>query len=801
MFNSYFNSTFRSLWKNRLYTFINVIGLAVGLAGFMLIMIYISGELSYDKHHKDSERIYRVAMDLEMSGNITKAAVSGGMLGILMHDELKEVEAYTRMVHYPRSVLFSYEDQKIYFDDILYADSSFFDFFSYKTYAGDPADALREPYSLVLTRSGAERIFGSEDPIGKSILWNGKDTYVVRALIEDPVQASHIHFEALVSFSTLESIEPYRTYINTLYAFVTFNYVRLYEGFDPEDVKAPLDSLVMRHMGERMKESGAGFSFYLQPVRDIYLHSHLRHEFKANGNISNLYIFSAIAIFILLIACINFITLSTARSVKRSLEVGVRKVFGAEKRNLILQFLFESMVMAFISMLFAIALVEFMEPSIEQLSGASISIRMGDIRYYLLMLVGLTALVGLLSGLYPAFVISAYNPLGIIQKRISAGYRSSWFRNSMVVLQFLITIFLVSGTMIIYMQLNFIKNKDTGISLEDRIIVPLRGSAMINKYEDVKTGFLQVKGVEAVTASSTYPGKFRQRAGFYPEGSSRNDMWMLQNVQVDHNYFEVMNVDLVEGYGFSENPDIDTLNVIVNEALVAEAGWENPIGKFVGIPMGEESADIKLNVIGVVSDFNYASLHESVKPLLIMHDPQRLSNITVKISPAGFTSSINDLEREWDRFFPGQPFTFLVLEDDFAQLYKADIRLSEVFIWFTLLAIFIACMGLFGLSSFITSQRTREIGIRKVLGSSAGQIIYMFIRSFALLVLIAAVLAIPLSWYGMHEWLQNFAHQTPMHWWIFPAAAILALLVSTATVFLQSFRASSKNPVDAIRWE
>ncbi len=784
-----------------MYTFINMLGLAVGLSGFMLIMIYVYSEISYDKHHPDSKNTYRVAMNLEMAGNITKAAVSGGTLGLLMHEEIKEVAAYTRLLHYPRTVLMTSGDQKIYFEDIIYADSSFFDFFSYKAYLGEPAEALREPYSLVLTRSGANRLFGDDDPIGKSIKWNTTDNYIVRAVIEDPVQPTHIHFEALASFSTLENIAPYNRYINTLYAFVVLNYVKLYEGYGSEDVKPAIDSLVERHMGEGMKDSGATFDFYLQPIEDIYLHSHLRHELKANGDIKNLYIFSAIAVFILLIACINFITLTMARSIKRSVEVGIRKVFGAERRNLVFQFLSESIILALLSMLLAIILVEIMIPEIAHLSGSKLSLSLADAGNYFLLLFGITIVVGVLSGLYPAYIISAFSPLIVMRKRINAAYKTSWFRNVIIVLQFLITIFLLCGTIVIYLQLDFVKNKDTGISLENRIVIPLRGSGMISKYRDTKASFESLPGVEGVTASSSYPGKFEQRAGFYPEGSSRNDMWMLQNVQVDYNYLEVMDIKLLEGQNFSLNPEVDSLNVLVNEALVNEAGWENALGKYIGIPMSEDVDDVKLNVIGVVGDFNFASLHESVKPLVIMSDPSRMVNVTVKISPAGFSETLNEMELIWGNNFPGQPFNYFLLEDEFKRLYFADMKLFEVFTWFTFLAIFIACMGLFGLSSFMTAQRNKEIGIRKVMGSSSLKVLLLLIRSFASLILVAAIVAIPLSWYGMHVWLQNFANQTPLYWWIFPLGALLAIFAAVATVGFQSYKAANKNPVDAIRWE
>ncbi|MEE4255474.1 MAG: FtsX-like permease family protein, partial [Bacteroidales bacterium] len=771
------------------------------IAGFMLIMIYIYGELSYDRHHPDYRNTYRVAMDLEMSGNITRAAVSGGLLGVLMHQEIKEVASYTRMVQYPREVLFTWDDRKLYFDHIMFADSSFFDFFQYDPYLGDASEALRKPYSLVLTRSSAKRIFGDTDPIGKQISWDNGESYVVRAVIEDPVYPSHIQFGALASFSTLENIPPYNRFINMLSAFVTFNYVKLHEGYTPDDIKAPLDSLVLKHMGEDIRESGAGFSFYLQPVKDIHLHSHLRHEISENGNINNVYIFTAVAAFILLIACINFIILATARASTRLLEVGVRKVYGALRRNLVCRFMIESVLTAIIGMSLAIGMIEVMLPEIEQLAGSDIHNTMGNVRHYIGYLLLLTLVVGLLSGIYPSIVIASQSPLGIIQRRSTGKSGKPWFRNVMVTLQFLITIFLICGTVAIYLQIEFVKNKDTGISLDNKIVIPLRGKNMIDKYTEAKGEFNQIAGVEAVTSSSSYPGNFRLRRAFYPEGASRNDMWMLLFTHVEQNFFDVMDIDLILGQGFSKNHEVDSLHAIVNEALVREAGWNDPLGKFVAIPGQEEQMDIKYRIIGVVQDFNYASLHESVKPLLILHDPGRAGNITIEVNPVNFAGTMQLLEEKWDELYPGQPFNYFILSENFNRLYNSDIRLSEVFVWFTLLAVFIACMGLFGLSAYMTEQKSREIGIRKVLGSSSFQVILMFVKSYYFLIFIAALLAIPLSWYAMDVWLQNFSARTPLYWWIFALSAVVAMLVAGLTIAAQSYRAASRNPVDSIRWE
>lgn len=791
----------RNFWKNKRYTLINIMGMAVGLAGFSLIMIFVQGEQCYDRHHPDAKNIYRVAMNLEMSGNITPAAVSGGTLGMLMADELKEVESYTRVVHFPRPVLFTAGDQKIYFNDILFADSLFFEFFRYDVYSGELDNALSEPNALVLTRSGAEKLFGALDPVGQTVNWNNTGSYVVRAVIEDPYLPTHIHFEALASFPSLETMPPYSNYINTLYAFVTLNYVRLHPQYGPADVKAPLDSLVVRHMGEGMKDSGAVFDFFLQAVEDIYLHSDLRHELQANGNAGNLTVFIAIAFFILLIASINFITLSTARSIKRAMEVGVRKVFGAGRKMLIMQFLAESLIMAFIAMLLSIVLIEVFLPEMLHLAEAGFVPEFSKPGRYIFPLLILTLMVGILSGIYPAFVLSSHSPLGIIQKRLSASYRASWFRNSMVVVQFMITVLLICGTLIVYLQLSYMQNKDTGISLENKLVLPLQGRAMIDKYEQLRSSMLNVPGVEAVTASSAYPGNFRQRSGFYPEGSERTSMWMLQNVQVDHNYFDVMEIELTSGHGFSENAGVDSLNVIVNQALVEEAGWTEPLDKFVGVPMGEERNDIKMKVIGVVRDFNYASLHESIKPLLIQHQPGRLANVTIKITPGFNDELLSDMEAVWLSYFPAQPFNYFFLQDDFFRLYHDDKKLSEVLSWFAILALFIACIGLFGLTSFMTAQRTKEIGIRKVLGSSILQVMMFLSRGFLLLVIIASAVAVPLAWYGMYAWLGNFSNQTPLHWWIFPLSAMLALTVALASVIFQIYSAATKNPVDAIRWE
>ncbi|MBI9039503.1 MAG: ABC transporter permease [Bacteroidales bacterium] len=801
MIKNYFKSAFRNLIRNKLFSAINILGLAIGLASFYLIIIYVINEIDYDKHHKRSDDIYRVIMRTDMSGNVIEAAVSGGILGKILYEELPEVLKYTRFYQTPRPVLLSSGEKDFNQDKILFVDSSFFEVFSYDFVSGDPKTVLIEPFSLVITENIAKKFFGDENPIGKSIKWNNSDNYIVKGLIKNQEHNSHINSEIFASHSSLYQHSLLKYYVDNLFAFVTQNYVVLNENALAQRVEEKIPELVKKYMGNGMDETGANFEFFLQPIKSIHLHSDLVHELESNGDINNVYMFSVIAILILLIACINFVNLSTAGSSMRALEVGIRKVCGANKAMLFRQYIIESLIISIISLIIAYLFIELFLPFFNEVTGKEFSVDFFSNWQFSLAFIVLTIFIGFLSGTYPAIYLSAFNPLKVLKGNTTKGSGRSMFRNIMVIIQFTISIILICSTIVIYKQLSYIKNKDIGINKDDLLVIPMRGGDVISKYQTIKAELSNLNGVKNVSASSSFLGKFGQRRGYYAEGTLRRNTFMILNLQVDDNYLNMMEIDLLSGRNFFKDSELDSNAIIINKALMDHLGWKEAIGKSIYIAADSIINDYQLKVIGVMDNFNYASLHEEIKPLLIHVQANRLRYIYVKINPSDQKKVLSTIESKWNELNPDTPFDYFFQESKFGELYSSEQKMGNLFIYFSILAIFIALLGLFGLSLFSINQRVKEIGIRKVLGSGVFEIVSFLSINFLKLVLISSVIAIPIAWFSMNKWLQNFAFSTQLSWWIFVVSALFAILISLITVILQSYFSAIKNPVDSLRYE
>jgi putative ABC transport system permease protein len=803
MFKNYLTTAFRSLLKNKLFSLINIFGLAIGLACFTMIILYVEDELSYDKHHDHAENIYRLSLTGNMGGNNFHAAVTGGPVGELMQNEIPEVEEHVTLYHNTRPILFEVGEHKFYQDGIAYVDSTFFKMFKYEFIAGDPHSALDHPNSIVLTQSLAKKFFGDQDVMSQTIRWSNNQNMVVKGIVRDPVHRSHMNFGVFASMSSLSSNPRMWNYINSLWALMTHNYVRVKEGTTLEMLNEKIGPVADAYLNEVDDEYSARMEIIPQRVTDIHLHSKLLHELDDNGNMSSVWIFSAIAFLVLIVACINFVNLTTAKSSKRALEVGVRKVFGASRKLLFRQFISESLIISLISLFISIILVELFLPFFVNLAGVEFGYRWLMNWPFLLFLFLIAVLVGLLSGTYPALFLSGYKPIKVLKGDTFRGGRRSYFRNAMVVMQFAISVFLSFSTLAIYRQLQFLQNKDIGINKEDVIIIPLRGSGLTAKYETMQDEFRLVPGVKDVSASSTYLGNFEQRRSYYPEGTPRQAAYMINNVQVDYNYLEMMNVNLLTGRDFNPNRQLDSNAIIINETLMKKLGWkEATLGKHIYIPIGDSaSGDRPLKIVGVVKDFNFASLHAPVEPLLIGLEPGRFNYLDVKIDHQNVQATLGMIESKWQEFSPDQPFDYFFQDTRFDSFYVAETQMTNLFIYFSVLALFIAAIGLFGLALYTTERRTKEIGIRKVFGGSVQQILKLLTREFIRWVIIANLIAWPLAWYFMHTWLQHFAYQTNIAWWIFALSAIFSLLIALITVSWQSIRATMKNPVEALRWE
>jgi len=799
MIKSYFRLAIRHLFKNKVFSLINIIGLAIGFACSFLIFLHVYTELSYDDHFEDADYIYRLAVKASMSDNAFEAAVTGGPLAQILQRELPEVINYTRLRE-GRMTLLTADDKSFYEEKILYADSSFFELFSFEIIAGDPDKALIHPYSLVLTEKIAKKFFGDSNPIGKEIKWNNNQNYIVTGVVKNLEKKTHLDFDILTSFSTLYQNERWRNFIQSLFAYSTLNYIKVHRGTNPEDLETKIAGVVDKHMSEGLAEYGGTYDVFLQPITSIYLHSNILHELRTNSDVSFVYIFTAVAILILIIACINFVNLSTAKSLKRSLEVGIRKVFGANKGMLFRQFISESILIVVISLILAIVLFNLALPVFNNLTDNNFTMGLFFDWNYLLFMVGIVIIVGFLSGSYPALYLSRFKPISVLKGFFLAGSKKYGFRNVMVVVQFIISVFLIAGTLLIYRQISYINNKDLGIDNKNLAVIALRNRSMTQNYSSLKAEMENLPGVLEVTGSSSYLGNFQQRRGFYPEGGTVDNMILMLHLQTDPNYLEVLNAHFLQGRNFFENSKADSNAIIINKAYLEELGWNDPLGKNIYIP-GEGDVGYPLKIIGVIDNFNFASLHEDVMPLIIMNQPERIRYLSIKINPEDKKQVLSLISSKWEELFPEYPFEYFMQQTKYEEMYSSEVNMSRLFVYFTILAIFIAALGLFGLSSFTTEQRTREIGIRKVLGSTTSEILVLLSKEFARLVIIAIIIAIPVSWFGMDKWLQSFAFQTNISWWIFAISGIMAILIAYLTIIFQALKASRTNPVKALKYE
>lgn len=799
MLKNYILITLRNYWKNRVYTLINVLGLSIGIACFIGIIAYTNNELSYDKHHHNAEDIYRVKLIGEMSGTAFEAAVTGAPVGEMLYNELPEITLYTKFIQYPRSILFDYNEKKIYQEGIVYADTSFFDMFKFKV-EGNLDKALSEPYSLVMLESVSKKYFGNEDPIGKIIRWNNTTDYTVRAIIKEPIKNTHLAFQVLVSRSSLYSSPRYETLFNNIFAFTNFNYIKC-SNKNLDEMNTKINEVFMKHAGEQLKESGSNLTLELQPLTDIYLKSNITHELKQNGNITTVYIFIIVAFLIVIISSINYINLSVANSSTRSLEVGLKKMFGSHKQSLFMQFLGESIFLVIVSFVIGMSILQLITPLFDSISNQPFEIILKENINWISIIIFIP-LIGLMAGAYPAFYLSSLKPISILKGISTTGKEKLLFRNFMIIIQFVISIFLLSSTWLIHNQISYINDKDLGFDKQNILIMSLRSGDMISNYPTFRNELLSHANIIDVSASSSYIGSFNQRRGFYRDGFSRKDMMMILNLQCEDNFLDLMNIEIVEGKNFQKDSKADADKIIVNETLVKEFGISNPIGKAFRLPSAElEADDQKYEIIGVCKDFHYASLHNVVKPIIIWKDQSLRRFISVRIKEGSQNSAINFISEIWDNIFPDYPFEYFFLDRKYETQYKADVNINHVFMMFTLIAIFIACLGVFGLTAYTTQKRTKEIGIRKVLGADISNVMKLISIDYILPFVISAIISIPASWYFIDKWLQNFSYRINMQWFVFILAPLLAFSIALIAINIKAYIAGRKNPVDAIRYE
>ena len=811
MLKNYITIAFRNLIRNKAFSFINIFGLAVGLATCLLIMLYIFSELGYDRQFKNAERIYRIAM-VAGAANEKPWAAAAAPIAQGMKADLPEVEQSTRLLKFPsiERMLLKYENggesKQFYETNGYYVDSTFFRVFSYDFKYGSDLTALKEPNSIVISETIAGKLFGSKDPVGKSIsvgLPFGSFNYTVKGVIKVADIKSHIPVHFFLSMHNSDIGGWVQAQTNWATNNIFHTYIKLKAGVDPKVFEQKLQSFIDRRGGADIKALGISRKLFMQPLEDIYLHSNLEDEIASNGNSTYLYIMGSVALLVLLIASINFMNLSTARSGRRAKEVGVRKVMGAEQRSLVFQFLGESIIMTCLALLLALLLASVFLPFFNNLTQKNLQIfdQPGIWLKIALLAIG----TGILSGLYPAFYLSSFKPIAVLKGKLLNSFSAAAIRKGLVVFQFTISICLILGTTVIIRQLHFLDNQELGFNKEQQIVLPLQDPQSKKNYAALKNELLKNPGIRLVTSGSTYPGIANiEDMVFYAEGKTVHDVIDVHDAVVDNDYFETLGLKLLQGRNFSRDLTADSNSIILNEEAIEKLGYtvNTAVGKKIYFDFkGDRGA---LQIIGVVKNFNFESLYNSIKPFGFNRHfwfGNRYNYVIANLATKNFPDILKHAENSWNAINPGSPFQYSFLDKDFQKNYEKDQRASDIVGYFTVIAIVIACLGLFGLSAFSAEQRIREVGIRKVLGASVGNVASLLSRDFIGLVLISVLIASPLAWYGMNKWLQNFVYRTPISWWMFAFAGLLAIFIALLTVSFQAIKAALANPVRSLRSE
>jgi putative ABC transport system permease protein len=780
----------RNIRRNKSSAILNILGLSIGMATTLLIMEYVINELSYDRFHKNKDEIYRVIINQEKDGVFTPTADNTAAVGPSMAEEFPEIEHFVRFSN-PEGGFLAYSDKKIQLENLTYADSSLFDMFSFQLLSGNPAKALAAPYQVVLTETTAKKIFGDADPIGNVIRLNGQENLVVTGVIADFPGNSTLVFDALVSFSTLYLNPDY--YLDWDGGYNYYTYIKLVKGADINSLAEKFPDFMEKNINYKYRQFGMILHLDLQPLDRIHLFSKKDKNIDESGDLQAVYIFSSIALFILLIACINFMNLTTARSLSRAREIGLRKVSGAGRRIIIFQFLSETLLISIFAFLVSIILADLFQEKFNHLMGTDLSLfgpgawKMAGGTIILVLLTSLAA------GIYPAWYMSRFPPLLSIKGTMVSGKGKSALRNILVVFQFLISIVLVILTLVIYSQMNFINSRPMGFNRENVIVIPMVSEKAMMNYQAVKDVFIGIPQVTGAGASSDVPGNGFTMNGYFPEGYK--EPVMIHVVDVDADYLDVMGIPVIQGRGFDKLSNADSMAFLVNESLAKKLGWENPVGKTI-------SRDGRHKVIGVVSDFHFASLHQDIQPLIITKQPWLGYNfLSVRIQPENRDETLRKMEAAWAPVIPDEPFSSFPQEEYIKGAYSGEMNTGEAVLWFSLLAIFIAGLGLLGLANFTFNQRKKEIGIRKVLGAESGQIARKVTFDFLRLIMMASLLALPVAWWLMDKWMGNFAYQVHISIMIFFMPVIIVTILAWLTIFFQVRKLANTNPSDVLKFE
>ncbi|TXE05924.1 ABC transporter permease [Algoriphagus aquimarinus] len=808
MLKNYFKIAWRNLQKKKVYSFINILGLGVGMACCVLIFMFVQDELSYDDYHEKGDRIYRVlhgesAVDGVEEGNSTEDFWVWGNapVGPALQLDFPEVENVVQFSG-RADILFTVNDQTQQEDGVFFMDSTVFDVFSWELLQGDPKTALVAPFSVVLTESTAKKYFGDEAALGKTIKGSeaagraNSGDYTVTGVMKDLPSNSHFKFNTLLSLSTFKQSRPE---VFDAWGYVdTYTYFLVNEQFDQANFDAKVPDFIEKRAGE---DNGPNYTIAIEPLKDVYLRTVAQRQPGDTGSLTNIYVFSIIGLFILAIAMINFMNLSTARSMERAKEVGIRKSIGADRNSLIFQFLGESLIIVILAAIVAVIFVSVALPMMNNLTGKVLEVNSVINWQTIPVFFGIVVVIALLAGSYPAFVLSSFRPVSILRGIKKSDARGVNLRKGLVVFQFSLSIALIAGTIIVYSQMSHLLDKDMGFDKEQMLVIDYNYDEQVNNVSSALENELEnIPTIQSVAFSRSVPGSYFPNAGTTIETPEGEMVMMGQGVfQVGLDFINHFDLELVAGRSYSRDyPSDSTSALVLNEAAARQYGYANP-ADIVGKKFDQWGRSGE--VIGVVKDFNYVSLHSKVEPLTLPFEAYASRYVSLKVSGEDIPATLSEVEKVWKQLAPHRPFIYSFLNEDFNKQYESDFRFRQIFTTFSILAILIACLGLLGLATYTAEQRTKEIGIRKVLGANIGSIVGLLSKDFIKLVLVAIAVATPVAWFAMNKWLEGFAYQVSVHWWIFLVAGILAVIVALVTISFQAIKAAMMNPVNSLKSE
>ena len=793
MFKNLLKIAFRNLLKDKSYTAINILGLTIGITSSVLILFYTLDETSYDKYHENGENIYRVVSNITEPDNAFTWAVAQRLLAPELLDKYPDVRDASRISGIGR-VLFKSGDIQFFEEDFYTADSTVFDMFTYQFLEGDMATSLDNPNSIVLTESVAKKYFGNDSAIGETLEDASGDSYTVTGVMKNVPSNSHLIFDALISSNTNGGNQR-----GSWGNFGVFTYILLPPNYDPLDMKPSFDSVIAQHVNPIFESIGITIEYELQRITDIHLHSKIQDEAENNGDITNVYLFTAVAIIMLIIASINYMNLATARSSKRAKEVGIRKVMGSSRGKLISQFLTESVVIALVALVVSIGLIYLLLPAFNNISGKVITFSYILRPSVFMAMSGMLVFIGIVSGSYPAFYLSGFKPVDVLKGRIGTKGGNVGLRKILVIVQFSISVIMLISTMVVYQQLQFLRSKDLGFNKDQVLRIELSSREIRDNFPAFKNELTQLPNVVEVGTASSAPG---EGIGKLIMNVEDNNGEMLERgvdfFAADYEYLDALGMEIVAGRNFSRDFVSDTSGAaLVNQAMVDRMAWEEPIGKVF-----EFGQDRSATVVGVIKDYHQNSLYNEIEPLMIRLI-ENMRQVFIKVQGEDIEGTMENIETAWTKVNPDDPFEYNFLDQDFNSQYDADQRRGVIFTIFSGLTLAIACLGLLGLTSFTTEQRTKEIGVRKVIGASVGKIVLLVSREFIVLVGISFVIAMPVAYYFMTQWLKSFAYKIELssEWMIFVASALMAILITFGTVAFHTTKAAIANPINSLRDE